>query len=156
MPKKLNEENIKKQQEILASIYQILGLSEEKNSFILQDIDVDQDKINAIYELETDIKKNFICGLWTCFRKSKEEQERKWYNMMKSVSKECGIDVYTKRKSKKNNDNIFITVTEVIFEKKINDVTIGTSNQTINKEILDLVIDKVKQTLDEVLKKNDV
>ena len=116
MPKKITDENILKQKEILLNIYQILDISGTNNSFILQDIDNDIDKQNAIYALETDIRKNFICGNWACFKKEQNDNTRKWYNMIKSICKEFDVDVHTKRKSIKK-ENGFITCSKVIFTK---------------------------------------
>ena len=41
------------------------------------------EKQQMIYDLEPDIKKYFVCGTWSCFRKV--DQDRKWYNILKSI-----------------------------------------------------------------------
>jgi hypothetical protein len=113
MPKKITEANILKQKEILQKIYEILGISSEKKSFILQDMDVNEEAQEQIYELEPEIKENFICGTWSCFTKT--NQDRKWYNIIKSVCKNNNVVYYTKRKTFKKDDNITYA-TEVIIE----------------------------------------
>lgn len=113
MPKKITDANILKQKEILQKIYGILGISSEKKSFILQDIDANEDAQKQIYELEPDIKENFICGSWACFTKT--NQDRKWYNIIKSVCKNNNVIYYSTRKSIKKDDK-FVNVTEVNIE----------------------------------------
>lgn len=112
MPKKITEDNIIKQKEILEKIYNIVGINSTNKSFLLQDIDVDEEKQKHIYELESEIKDNFICGAWACFTKT--NQDRKWYNIIKTVCKHTNVICYTKRKRIKQNDKP-IFVTEVII-----------------------------------------
>jgi hypothetical protein len=113
MPKKITETNILKQKEILQKIYEILGISSEKKSFILQDMDANEEAQEQIYELEPDIKENFICSSWGCFKA--KDQDRKWYNIIKSVCKNNNVSYYAKRKNIKKTDKL-IYATEVIIE----------------------------------------
>ena len=83
MPKKITLEYELKQKEILNKLLEILGITDDKKSFLLQDIDINNEKQQMIYDLEPDIKKYFVCGTWSCFRKV--DQDRKWYNILKSI-----------------------------------------------------------------------
>jgi len=112
MPKKITEDNIIKQKEILEKIYNIVGINSTNKSFLLQDIDADEEKQKQIYELESEIKDNFICGAWACFTKT--NQDRKWYNIIKTVCKHTDIICYTKRKTLKKDEKV-VYATEVII-----------------------------------------
>ena len=113
MPKKITDANILKQKEILQKIYGILGISSEKKSFILQDIDANEEAQKQIYELELEIKENFICSSWGCFKA--KDQDRKWYNIVKTVCKNSNVIYYSTRKGIKKDDK-FVNVTEVNIE----------------------------------------
>ena len=112
MPKKINEDNIIKQKEILDKIYNIVGINSTNKSFLLLDIDADEEKQKQIYELESEIKDNFLCATWGCFKV--QNQDRKWYNIIKTVCKHTDVTCYTKRKRLKK-DEIVVYVTEVII-----------------------------------------
>ena len=112
MPKKITEDNIIKQKEILEKIYNIVGINSTNKSFLLQDIDADEEKQKQIYELESEIKDNFICGAWACFTKT--NQDRKWYNIIKTVCKHTDVICYTKRKTLKKDEKV-VYATEVII-----------------------------------------
>ena len=98
--------------EILNKILDILEINENKKSFLLQDIDNNSEKQQLIYDLETNIKKYFNAGSWTCFRKI--DQHRKWYNMIKSINRSMNVEHYTKKKILKINDKQ-TSFTECIF-----------------------------------------
>ena len=112
MPKKITEDNIIKQKEILDKIYNIVGINSTNKSFLLQDIDADEEKQKQIYELESEIKDNFLCATWACFKV--QNQDRKWYNIIKTVCKHTDVTYNSKKKGIKQNDKV-VYATEVII-----------------------------------------
>ena len=90
MPKKVEQfDNERKL--VLEKMFQILGINDQNNMFSLHKIDGDQEKQLAIIGLEYDIKKYFICGEWTCFKK-RDTCKRRWLSMIKYVVKDMGYD----------------------------------------------------------------
>ena len=94
MPKKVeNYDNERK--EILNKIFNILEINEKNNTFLLHELDTNIDKQNKILELESDIKKYFICGNWTCFVHN--DVKRKSLSLIKYLIKDMGLLVMSKR-----------------------------------------------------------
>jgi len=112
MPKNITSFDSERK-EILNKILEILEINEFNKSFLLQDMDDLLEKQQLIYDLEPDIKKYFLTSKWSCFFKS-NEQQRKWYNIIKTVFKDLDIDYCTKRKGCKVDGNK-ITKTEFIL-----------------------------------------
>lgn len=104
MPKKVDKfDNERK--EVLNKMFQILGINENNNMFSLHKLDGDQEKQNEIINLQDDIKKYFICGEWTCFKK-KDTTKRIWLSMIKYVVKDMGYQIFTSRKNVNFDENI--------------------------------------------------
>jgi hypothetical protein len=146
MPKKITEDNIIKQKEILDKIYNIVGVNSTNKSFLLQDIDADEEKINCIYALEPEIKKHFISGTWSCFKKPQDQQERKWYNMIKAVCKECDVEYSTKTKNIINKDGTVKSLTQFTLMKK---------NSLLDQTIESIIIEKVNSVIQNITKINN-
>ena len=66
MPKQVDKYT-NERQEVLNQMFQILGIDESNNKFLLHELDANVEKQNRILELEPNIKKYFICGKWNCF-----------------------------------------------------------------------------------------
>ena len=87
MPKKIsiyNNERII----IINKLFNILELNDINKEFSLHSLDNNIDKQNKILELETDVRKYFICSTWTCF---KNKTKRKWLSMVKYIFKDMNI-----------------------------------------------------------------
>jgi phosphoglycerate-specific signal transduction histidine kinase len=152
MPKKITSIHILKQKELLNKIYQILDINEHNSTFILQDIDIDELKQNAIYNLENEIKQNFICGNWSCFKKDKESQDRKWYNIIKYILREFKIEFKTRLINRKGEDNKYISKMQVIINNNNNIETIDNNdnNEIIyNNDSIETI--ELKKTVDELV-----
>ena len=105
MPKKVEQyENECKL--VLEKMFQILGINDQNNIFSLHNIDNDIDKQNAIIHLEDEIKKYFLCGEWTCFKK-KSMIKRRWLSMIKYVIKDMKYIIISNRVANKQDDNTF-------------------------------------------------
>ena len=109
MPKKITPEYELKQKEILNKLLEILGITDDKKSFLLQDIDTNNDKQQMIYDLESDIKKYFITGKWNCFKT--KDTKRKWLSILRCLLKNLDHDIISSKKSVKKDDD-FISITE--------------------------------------------
>ena len=109
MPKVIKPEDDIKRQEIMDKILLILGkkqgevcLLKQTNlpcrdnevTFFLSKMDKDEEKQNLIYELETEIKKYYICSKWACFNTAKDTK-RKWLSIIKYICKEHGKKMET-------------------------------------------------------------
>lgn len=102
MPKKVEQfENERK--EVLNKMFQILGINEQNNMFSLHKIDGDQEKQNAIINLQDDIKKYFLASRWTCFNKA-DNCKRIWLSMIKNVVKDMGYNITSSNIVSKSDD----------------------------------------------------
>ena len=68
MPKKI-EQYINERKDVLDRLLVILGITEGNNMFSLHKIDENNNIQQQILDLESEIKKYFICGEWSCFKK---------------------------------------------------------------------------------------
>lgn len=88
---------------ILYKIFDILNINENNNTFSLGDLDSDQKIQNQILELESDIKKYFLCGSWFCFASS--NVKRKVLSIIKNIMKVMNYKMISKRKLIKIKDS---------------------------------------------------
>jgi len=88
MPKQVHKYK-EQRNNVLYQMFQILGINEHNNMFSLHKIDEDIEKQSHILNLENDIKKYFLCGEWTCFKR-KSTCKRRWLSMIKYVVKDMG------------------------------------------------------------------
>ncbi len=88
MPKQVDKYQQERNQ-VLSQLLEILGINGQNNMFSLHKLDADIDKQGQILGLEDDIKKYFLCGEWTCFKK-RETCKRRWLSMIKYVVKDMG------------------------------------------------------------------
>jgi hypothetical protein len=109
MPKKVdNYEEERKL--ILQKIFTILNINETNNKFLLGKLEKNIEQQNEILQLETQIKKYFICSRWSCFLKP--EMKRRYLSMIKYLLKEMGYEVLPVRK--RVGDNVRDTEYNVI------------------------------------------
>jgi len=102
MPKKV-EQFANERIQVLNQMLQILGINEQNNMFSLHKLDGDINKQNEIIGLEDDIKKYFLCGEWTCFKK-KDSCKRRWLSMIKYVVKDMGYQMTSSNIVSKSDD----------------------------------------------------
>ena len=77
-----------KQQEILTKILNILGITSDKDYFLLCELDIDMEKQQAILDLQDDIKRNFVHSKWTCF--IRYDLKRQAFSIIKYVLRDMG------------------------------------------------------------------
>ena len=117
-PKK-NDIFIKERDEIITKLNDILEITNEKNWFILYDLNNDIEKQNKILSLKDDIKKYFICSKWAFFNSSTHNKIKKDYlSLIRSVYKYMNYQITYKTK-KINNDTEIIS-TCIYYISKIN------------------------------------
>lgn len=115
MPKVIKKEDNDKRKYIISNILEIIGINKDNDSFYLNEMDLDIDKQNKIYELEEKIRKYYICSQWSCFCKP---TKRKWLSIIKNICKEENIDMITCKI--KIKDEITNTKKEKTFYKIVN------------------------------------
>jgi len=93
MPKKVEQYDTERKQ-VLDRMFEILGINDNNKEICLNDIDNDQDKINRINDLDTDIKKYFLTSGWSAF--IRKNIKRRYYSILKSLLKEFNISYKTK------------------------------------------------------------
>jgi hypothetical protein len=91
MPKQVDK-YVEERKQVLSQMLEILGITEQNNMFSLHKLDGDEEKQAQILALENDIKKYFLCGEWTCFKK-KDTVKRRWLSMIKYVVKDMGYQI---------------------------------------------------------------
>lgn len=91
MPKQVDK-YVEERKQVLSQMLEILGITEQNNMFSLHKLDGDEEKQARILGLENDIKKYFLCGEWTCFKK-KDTAKRRWLSMIKYVVKDMGYQI---------------------------------------------------------------
>lgn len=88
MPKTVDKYD-KERLEVLHKIFNILGINENNNKFLLHELDSDLKKQEDILALEPEIKKYFICGKWSCFKNP--DMKREALSYVKHVVKDMGL-----------------------------------------------------------------
>ncbi len=79
--------------DILNKFNEILNITETQNYFIMNDLEVDKEKINQILNLENEIKKYFKCNRWSYFNNGGD-----YLALIKSFYKAMHYDVIYKIK----------------------------------------------------------
>ena len=92
MPKKVEQYDTERKQ-VLDRMFEILGITQNNKEICLNDIDNDQDKIDRISELETDIKKYLLTGLWSAYKG--KTIKRRYFSLLRSLLKEFNITYKT-------------------------------------------------------------
>lgn len=95
MPKVVDKYD-KERLEVLHKIFNILGINENNNKFLLHELDNDKKKQEEILALEPEIKKYFICGKWNCFTDS--TIKRKYLSFVKNVVKNMNYQIISTRR----------------------------------------------------------
>ncbi len=93
-------------------VLDILGITEEKNYFVLNEIDTDEDKKKRLLELETDCQKYFTTGSWTYFinKRKGKINERSYLTFLRNIMNECNIMYINKQTSTvKDGQVIYMT-----------------------------------------------
>ena len=104
MPKRVDKYH-KERIEVLHKMFDILGINENNNTFLLHDLDNDQEKQNKILELESEIKRYFICGSWNCFKDP--NIKRKYLSLIKNTMKTLDYNMIPTKINIKKDDNTF-------------------------------------------------
>ena len=102
MPKKVDI-YVEERKDVLNKLFQILGINENNNTFLLHDLDTNTNTQNKILDLEPEIKKYFICGTWSCFKNG--IIKNKPLSIIKSVVKEMDLQIMITTNVFKNDES---------------------------------------------------
>jgi hypothetical protein len=116
MPKNVDKYT-KERKDVLNNLFQILGINENNNTFLLHELDTNIEKQNKILELEYHIKKYFICGSWNCFKDC--EVKRKYLSLIKNTMKNMGYIVMSARRNVKIDDKFVNTNVYFVTQQNI-------------------------------------
>ena len=100
MPKTIDKYD-NERKKVIDKLLNILEIDDNNDKFSLHELDSNENKQNKILELESDIKKYFICSNWTCF-KMKNKINRRWLSFIKYLLKDMHIEMYTIKNIGKN------------------------------------------------------
>jgi hypothetical protein len=89
---------------IVQQIFDILKINDNKNTFLLHELDDNVDKQNQILALECNVKKFFAVSSWACFYN--KNVKRKAMSIIKNVLRDMNYDIIPKRVLRKDNDII--------------------------------------------------
>jgi hypothetical protein len=98
-----------KQIEVVNRLNEILGINENNNKFILEELKNDEDKQGKIIGLEEDIKRYFAYNRWPYFN-SKVNKEA--LSLMRSIYKSGGYDINYKKKTINGELKTIYTITK--------------------------------------------
>jgi hypothetical protein len=90
---------------ILEKIFDILEINNTNNKFSLKELDENIEKQNQIIELESEIKKFFICSKWTYFSHKNRICKRNYLSLIKAIFKNMNVKMNTSIIINKNDDN---------------------------------------------------
>jgi len=94
-----NDMYTKEREVILNKIFEILNINENNNTFFLSDLDSDKKIQNNILELESDIRRYFVCCQWACF--NNKNIKRKVLSIIKNIVKIMEYSMISNRKFRK-------------------------------------------------------
>jgi hypothetical protein len=115
MPKQVDKYD-KERFEVLHKMFEILGINENNNTFLLHELDDNEEKQKQILELETEIKKYFICGSWSCFRTP--DIKRKPLSIIRCLMKDMGFVIISSFTKILNDDKTTTNITKYNILKK--------------------------------------
>ncbi len=92
MPKSV-EKYTNERKELLQKLFSILEVSENSNMISLKKIEEDVEKQKQIIDLETDIKKYFVCSRWNYFTNKHRELKRNYLSLIRSICKEMEFNM---------------------------------------------------------------
>jgi hypothetical protein len=90
---------------ILQKLYDILEVTETNNKFSLKDLDNNIEKQNAIIEMESDVKKYFLCSRWSYFNNKTRDFKRNYLSLIKTLCKQMDVKLITSTMTKKYDNN---------------------------------------------------
>jgi hypothetical protein len=104
MPKKVDNYT-EERKEILQKMLDILGITATNKMFSLKELDKNEQKQKAILELESEVKKYFICSSWNYFANKNRDFKRSYLSLIKSVMKNLNIKIISSKLVKKIDAN---------------------------------------------------
>jgi hypothetical protein len=110
---KLSEKFKDEREEICNKLIEILDL-DENNSFLLNDLDNDINKQNAILSMKDEIKKCFAVSTISAF-KPNFDCKRPYLNIVRSILRQQNYIVSSTRVSYRNGENRINTIKYFIF-----------------------------------------
>ena len=107
---------VKEREQIINQLNNILGISQEKNTFYLYDIVNSEETKNKIHSLEEDIKKYFKCGTWYYFKTTNNDDAQE-IGLIRNIYKDEGWLMTKKDISLKIDDKRHRTTQYYLFKK---------------------------------------
>ena len=104
MPKTINK-FITERTDVLQKILNILEIAGTNKSFSLKKLDEDLPKQTSILNLESDIKKYFLCSRWTYFSNKNREFKRSYLSLIKAIMKDMDVQMTSATLIKKIDDS---------------------------------------------------
>jgi hypothetical protein len=106
MPKKVSQYD-NERKEILNKLFNILNINEQNDMFSLHKIDNDVKIQQEILDLESDIRKYFVCYEWSCIKK-KDIIKRRWLSFIKYILKDMNYIILTSNIISKNKNTSYV------------------------------------------------
>ncbi len=103
--KNKNKKYIDERNDVLARLYQIIGITDTNKQFSSNHIEESEEIINRIYELEPDIKKYYSVSTWPSYKKDVIVTRRP-LSIVKSLLKDMNINYETLNVRKTYKDEI--------------------------------------------------
>jgi hypothetical protein len=104
MPKSIDKYDHERN-ELLQKLLNILEIKPENNKFSLKELDGNIEKQNAIIELESDVKKYFLCSRWSYFSNKNRNFKRNYLSLIKTLCKQMNVKLITSTMTKKYDNN---------------------------------------------------
>ena len=92
--------------EVIRKLNEIMGINENNNKFILEELKEDKERQDSIMGLLEEVKKYYAYNTWTYFRGEVKEEA---VSLMKAIYKKSGYDVVFRKRminGKKVNEYI--------------------------------------------------
>jgi hypothetical protein len=114
VPKKVAFE--KEQREILDKILNIIGITKEKNTFTLYELNKTPEKIQQILDLKPDIAKYFSAAKWACFKDENYNSDKEHVVLLRNILKTLNIKYVVVTERFTVEKNIYATTQHYTIE----------------------------------------
>ncbi len=105
MPKTV-EKFTNERNELLQNMLNIIEISKDNNMLSLKKLEKDLDKQRQIIELESEIKKYFICSKWNYFTNKNADIKRNYISLIRSICKDMNITMRSSTLKTKIGDKV--------------------------------------------------
>jgi hypothetical protein len=102
---------------VLAKLNTILNITDTNNTFIMYELENNEEQQKQILDLETDIKKYFSYSTWSYF--NAKNKKKNYMSLVRSIYKTLGYDLFYKSYKIKNGDKLIHSQIYHIIKKNI-------------------------------------